>query len=600
MADSTPSLAAHRARSYPLLRLFATYRRAPGLLILAIILAIAANATVPLTQHLVGMAFGDLISGDAVTHGDDGALNRSGAWWWVMILLSAAVIRGLLAWLSTVSAFALAQQLLHHLRWRLLDQIQSLDLAWHRRHGAGEIIARTTRDGDKVRDAVIHGGRIVMETSLFLLGVLVFMTYYHWSLGLMSFVAITLATSLMWIQAPLLVRLDRHAGDRYDRLTQELSESVAGMRVIKAFRLEAYRATSFARLVSYFAGASEHAQRSAEWRLNIPQLVVAMNHAAAAFVGTYLVSQGILSVGHLTALLMMLLSVVFRVEGLARGFALFYEARASAARINDILDAQPAIYDGAQTLTVGALGIQYDGVGLAFHERPILADCSFRIEPGETIGLVGATGSGKSCLLSLPPRNQDAHAGTITLWSTDDPQPSPASDITLSSLRQAVHLVPQESFLFSASVRHNLTLVRPQASDTEIWEALRAAAAEDIIAGLPDGLDTLIGERGTTLSGGQKQRLCLARALIARPQLLLLDDATSALDSATEERVLAAISQLPMTVIMSASRLSTVNRVDRVLWLEGGRIRALAPHHELVARSADYGRLLGITAEDAA
>ena len=226
---------------------------------------------------------------------------------------------GLVAWLFVVASFALAQFLLHTLRLNLFAQIQRLDLPWHREQGSGGIIARTTRDGDKIRDAVVHGVRIIIETTLFMLGVLVIMAFYHWSLFLSTLIAISSATLFMWLQAPRLVRYDRHAGDRYDRLTQDLNEGVAGARVIKAFGLEEQRINVFRHLVESFTGATRNAQRQSEWRLNWPQFIVAMNHAVAAFLGAWLVGHGEMEVGYLVGLLMMLLAAVFRIEGLATG-----------------------------------------------------------------------------------------------------------------------------------------------------------------------------------------------------------------------------------------------------------------------------------------
>ena len=177
-------------------------------------------------------------------------------------------------------------------------------------------------------------------------GVLAFMAYYHWGLFLSTFLALSTATYLMWIQAPRLVRLDRQAGDRYDRLTQDLNEGVAGARVIKAFSLENQRVNLFRQLVEQFTTATKTAQRQSEWRLNGPNLSSPMNHAFAAFLGAYLVGHNALDYGYLIGILMMLLAVVFRIEGLARSFALFYEARASAIRMCQILDAEPSIKDG--------------------------------------------------------------------------------------------------------------------------------------------------------------------------------------------------------------------------------------------------------------
>lgn len=588
-----------RPHRFPLLSFFAYLRQHPWLLLLTVVLAVAANTTIPITQHLIGLAFRDLSAGDAVRVVTDG-LDYSLAWWWVMILIAFTIGRGVVAWMATVSAVALTHRLLHHLRFQVLCCIQNLDLAWHRHHGAGSVITRTTRDGDKVRDALIHGSRMVLETALFLTGVIALMLWYHPSIALVTATALVIAIALMWAQAPLLVRLDRHAGDRYDRLTQDLSEGVSGVRVIKAFSLERLRISAFQRLVEAFAGSSRRAQRASEWRLQMPQLVVAVNHGLCTFIAVWLVSNGALDVGQLTATVMMLVSVVFRIEGLARGFALFYEARASAARIREILDATPSISSSSTAIALpeGPLGMQLEDVGVQIGRHMVLEHCTLTIPAGSTLALVGATGSGKSTLFDLLPRMRDCDRGQVFLINAQGERTA-IKDVDIAALRKAVHAVPQEAFLFSASAEHNICLAAPRADSQQLRAALQAAAAEDIVEQLPQGLAGAIGERGTTLSGGQKQRLCLARAILAAPRVLVLDDATSALDTSTEARVIQGLRQVcgTCTVILSTSRLSTVRMAEYVAWLEDGRIRAVGRHEDLVREHREYAALLGCNQE---
>jgi ATP-binding cassette, subfamily B, bacterial len=279
----------------------------------------------------------------------------------------------------------------------------------------------------------------------------------------------------------------------------------------------------------------------------------------------------------------------------------FADARSSAARIMDLLDAEPLIASGQAPVPAGPLGLQLRGVRVRSPggQTDVLADCSLSIAPGEIVALVGATGSGKSTLTALLPRLVDADAGEVRVGS-DQHGWRDVRDVDLADLRRRVHVVPQEVFLFSDTVGANLRLGARDASEADLWRALRLASAEDVIEQLPQRLDTVIGDRGVTLSGGQRQRLTLARALVSRPDLIALDDATSALDALTERTILNGLRSLadeggpPVTVLVVASKPSTVLLADRAVLLVGGRIAAAGTHQELSRNEPIYRELLGI------
>jgi ATP-binding cassette subfamily B protein len=281
----------------------------------------------------------------------------------------------------------------------------------------------------------------------------------------------------------------------------------------------------------------------------------------------------------------------------------FADARSSAARIWDLLDAQPRIATGTLPVPRGALGLRLQQVSVAppGGGHPVLHDCSFALEPGEVVALVGATGSGKSTLASLLARLVDADAGTVQLGSSAAGWHD-VRGLELAALRRAVHVVPQESFLFSDTLANNLRMGAAEASDDDLVESLRLASASEVLAGLKHGLETKIGERGVTLSGGQRQRVSLARALVGRPRVLVLDDSTSALDAVTERAVLDNVRSLGeqqgrrVTVLVVASKLSTLLLADRVLLLRDGCIAAQGPHAALAATNADYCELMGLDA----
>lgn len=581
---------------HPLLRCFGFYRRYPAMFVAATAVAMVVNLSLPITQHLIGMAIDEVKSGVAVSRLADGTLDTSRAWWWVALLMGFAFTRGIVQYLGTLLGMALGQRLLHDLRDRVLVQVQRLDQSYHRKHGAGEIVTRTTRDSDKVRDAVVGGFRTLLETALVMIACLGVLTWYSpW----LSSVPVLLVGVALWMfisQARRLVVLDRAAGDAYDVVTQELTEGVGGVRVIKAFALEDARIARFRNAVGGFATQARSALIFAVLRLPVPQVFVGLGHVWILGCGAVLVSHGELTLGELVASLMVITAVIFRVEGVGRTIQTFAEASASAARIMELLDAEPAVHDGAGEPPAAPFGVRFDQVSLRSPAGVMVLDhLDLELRPGEVVALVGVTGSGKSTLAHLLPRLADPDSGTVGFGDATRGW-CDARSLKLAALRQRVQVVYQDSFLFSDTVYANLRLGRPGASDDDVREALRLASADDIIAGLSDGLATVIGERGTTLSGGQRQRLCLARALIAKPAVLCCDDATSALDAVTERRILDNLRHLGggTTTLLIASKLSTILLADRVVMLERGRITASGTHAQLVRDNAAYRELLGL------
>lgn len=588
------------ATAHPLLRCFGFYRRQPKLFIAATGMALLVNLSLPFTQHLIGLAIDEVKAGVAVVRLADGTLDLSRAWWWVALLMGFTLVRGLVQYGGTMLGMLLGQRLLHHLRDSVLVQVQRLDQSYHRKHGAGEIVTRTTRDSDKVRDAVVGGFRTLLETALVMVACLGVLTWYHPLLAAVPALLVFIAVWMFVAQARRLVVLDRAAGDAYDVVTQELTEGVGGVRVIKAFALEDTRIARFRAAVGGFATQARRALVFSAVRLPLPQVLVGLSHVWILGCGAELVAHGHLTLGQLVASLMVITAIIFRVEGVGRTLATFAEASASAARIMELLDAEPAVHSGTQHPPQAPFGLRCEQVSVRSPAGVTVLDrLDLTLRPGEVVALVGATGAGKSTLAHLLPRLADPDGGSVS-YGDDTRGWCDARGMRLDLLRQRVQVVYQDSFLFSDTVAANLRLGRPGASDADVQEALRLASAEDIVAGLPEGLATVIGERGTTLSGGQRQRLCLARALIAKPAVLCCDDSTSALDAVTERRILDNLRNClgtaggGTTTLLIASKLSTILLADRVVLLERGRIAASGTHAELVRDNAAYRELLGL------
>ncbi|ATP50922.1 ABC transporter ATP-binding protein [Pseudomonas putida] len=590
--------------NHPLLRALAIYREMPWRFALVTALYIAGNLGLVWQQWLIGHAVDDVSAGRAVVRLPEGGLDAAVAWHWLWLLLAIALGRGVLQYAAAVLSLVLSQALLTRLRERILTQVQRLHLGYHWRHGMGELVTRTTRDADKVRDALITFWRQIIETPLVVMAAVGLLSWYDPLLGLVPLLLTGAGLWLFVVQTDRLVTLDRAVGAAYDQVSQDLAEGIGGVRVIKAFGLEGQRIERFAQQVGVFTGHARAALAYASSRIPLPQAVVALGHVWILVYGAHRVAAGALGIGELVTSLLVATTLVFRIEGIGRVMQTFADARASAERIWQLLDEQPAILGGQATLPPGPLGLKLAQVRVSAPtgERAILQDCSLTLQPGEVVALVGATGTGKSLLASLLPRLADVQGGAVLVGS-DAVGWQDVRALDLADLRRRVQVLPQESFLFSDSLAANLRLAAADASAAELREGLRLAAADDVLERLPHGLDTPLGDRGVTLSGGQRQRLCLARALLGAPDILCLDDATSALDALGERQVLHNIRRLRgdtgqgPTLLLITSRLSTLLLADRVLMLENGRISASGSHAELSSNNAHYRDLLGIDHE---
>jgi ATP-binding cassette subfamily B protein len=562
---------------------------------------LAVNLALVAQQALLGRAVHEAGAGHLVLRGPAGRLDYGPAWGWIALLLGLSAARSVIQYGAGLLSLAIGQDLLTTLRERILVQVQQLDLTYHWRHGVGEMVTRMTRDADKVRDALINFWRQMFETGLIVLVSASLLVWYSPWLGIVPLGLMLAGIAALAAEADTLVLLDRRIGAAYDAVTQDLSEGVSGVRVIKAFGLHQSRIARFNDHIRTFRREARTAIVHAARRVPLPQSVIALGHAWVLGYGAWLVGQGRLDVGALIASLLIVNTLVLRIEGIGLLLQIVADARSSAGRIWEVLDAQPGIVSGERPVPDGPLGCRLEAVSVAplGDGASVLRDLSVTIRPGEIVALVGPTGSGKSILTGLLPRLIDADHGAVRIGS-DEAGWRDVRDLDLRELRRRVHVLPQESFLFSDTLAANLRLAAPDADDDRLHEVLEVAAADEVLERLSDGLDTLVGDRGVTLSGGQRQRICLARALLADADILVLDEATSALDAATERRAIANIRALrqnsarPLTMLIVSSRLATILAADRVLLLAEGRIAAQGTHRELVDTSAAYRALMGL------
>ncbi len=480
------------------------------------------------------------------------------------------------------------------LRNDLYHRLDVLPMAFHSRWQSGQLLSRVTGDLATIRRFSGFGLLFLIINVLQLTAVTALLLHLYWPLGLVVAVAAVPVVYLSMSFENRYVAVSRRVQDQKGDVATRIEESTLGIRTIKSFGRSEYAFESFdARLRELYD--SQVAKVSLQARFFtflevLPNLALVI----VLLLGAIAVGGEGLSLGTLVAFITLMLQLVWPIAALGYILSMAQEAMTAADRVVEIFDTTPAIVGGSRTLSRPRGHLRFEGVGFRFPDAAteVLHDVELDVRPGETVAVVGATGSGKTVLTSLVPRLHDVTAGRITIDGVD------VRELTLPCLRSVVASAFEDPTLFSMSARENLTLGRPDASEEDVLAALEIAQA-GFVLDLPWGLDTRIGEQGMALSGGQRQRLALARAVLARPRILVLDDTLSALDIHTEalvERALRAV-LAEATGIVVAHRASTVLLADKVALLQGGTITHVGHHRELLAEVPAYRDLLAADAE---
>ncbi|HEX5190010.1 MAG TPA: ABC transporter ATP-binding protein [Streptosporangiaceae bacterium] len=483
----------------------------------------------------------------------------------------------------------------------IYQHLQRLEPAFHDRWQSGQLLSRATTDLSAIRRFFSFGIVFMITSSASFVAIVILLIRLNLLLGLLIAALFAPVTALcLWFERRYSV-LSRRVQDQQDDLATCVEEAAAGVRVIKALGRREHSAANHSRLAAtvYETQVRKARLRGAFWA----SLDLVPNAAIAAIlmIGALAVAGHSLTTGGLVAFVALVLQLVWPIEAMGYILALGQEGATAAQRVYEILDTKPAITSPAvprprpNAQRSGHLVLSHVTFGYPGSAEPVLRDICLDLHPGETVALVGGTGSGKTTLLYLIARLADATGGSITLDGTD------IKTLPLATLRTVVACAFEDPTLFSASVRENVALGVPDATEDAVRAALAAAQAE-FVDDLPWGLDTRIGEQGMSLSGGQRQRIALARAILASPSVLLLDDPLSALDVHTEAKVTAALSQVltTSTALVVAHRPSTVALADRVAVLDRGEITAIGTHHELLATSVRYQYLMSTDAETGA
>ena len=572
------------------LRRLAPYVRPHRLTLLAGGAAALAGTLAGLTIPLVTRAIVD----GPIAHGELTTLP-----WLVLGVLGLGVLEAVLMFLRRRLVARPSTGIEAAMRTDLFAHLQRLPVAFHDEWPSGQLLSRATSDLNTVRWFVAFSGIfLVVNVLTVLVGIGVLLWLSVWLGVVIAVTAVPLLVLTLWLERRFSVEA-RRAQDQAGDLTTVVEESALGVRVLKSLG-RGRRLTE--RFVADARGLRGTELRKIQLIAALWAVLVLLPESAIAVVlglGAWGVATGSLTIGTLVAAVTVMTYLYWPIASIGWLLAEAGNAAAATRRYWEVRDVEPAIVDPADPQPLphpvrGALELR----GVRFRhpggDREILSGVDLTVRPGETMALVGATGSGKTTLTSLVTRLQDVTGGAVLLDGID------VRRLRLADLRAAVATAFEDPVLISASVRENVLLGSPGFTDEQVWEALRVASADGFVAALPWGLDTRIGEQGMSLSGGQRQRLALARAVVGHPPVLVLDDPLSALDVHTEAEVEAALRRVlgGVTALVVAHRPSTVQLADRVALLDGGRITAVGTHTELLATVPEYRRLLASIDED--
>ncbi len=509
-------------------------------------------------------------------------------------MVGIAALKGVFNFMQAYLAEAASQNVAYALRNVIFNKITTLSFSYHDQQQTGQLMTRVTSDVELVRQFIGQAALQLVGSAVVLVGAVIFLVSMNALLALVTLVVTPFFLALLGVFLARVRPLFNITQQKLAELNTVLQENLAGIRVVRAFAREPYELQRYTSVNQALRDVSITINR--QFAITFPLLFFVVNMATllVTLVGGLLVIQASLTVGELVAFanyLAVLIQPLF-----AFGFLSAFVARASvsAERVFEVIDAESEVKESPNAIPLPPIqgNVSFRNVYFKFagSDRWALEDVSFDVPVGSKVAIVGRTGSGKSSIINLIPRFYDPQKGQVLIDGYD------VKEVTLDSLRGAIGIVLQDTVLFSGTIRDNIAYGKPDATMDEIVEAAKAAQAHDFITALPDGYDTMIGERGVGLSGGQKQRIAIARALLLQPRLIILDDSTSAVDAETEYQIQQALQHMlnrcNCTSFVVAQRLSSVRNADRILLVDNGRIVAQGTHEELLRDNALYGEIL--------
>ena len=578
--NSRPEASLRNADSSAIWRSFLFLKKYQKLVISTYILALLVNALAVLIPQTIRW-----IIDAGIVQGDTTVLH-----WSLLGLLGLTIVKGCFDFVLGRSTEMASQGVAYDIRNAIYDKLSSLSFAYHDQAQTGQLLARSISDVERIR---------------FLTGRAVVRLFQHTGLLLFTFVALLLMNPSLALLAMLLIPLLFYVAWRFGKIYRPLSldlqhqlaemttvleQNLRGARIVKAFAQENAEIKRFERQNDAWFDLARQQVAASTRHIPFIDLLASLSSVIIIWYGGRLVISGALTIGELVAFTTYLSQLISPVRRLGVIIPALAMASAAGERVFTILDAKSEVVDAPDAYELPAIqgNVRFEDVSFSyFRGRKLLDALNFEARTGEVVALLGATGSGKSTIMNLIPRFYDVTGGRVIVDGVD------IRDVTQKSLRDQIGIVLQETVLFAASVRENIAFGLDDVSDAQVNEAAKAAQAHDFIIKMPEGYATKVGERGVNLSGGQKQRIAIARALLKNPRILLLDDATSSVDTETERLIQIALERLMQgrTSFIIAQRLSTVRMADKVLVLQNGRVAAAGTHDELLRQSGLYAEI---------